>query len=528
MAEPSASMDVPARTPGSPGGEPKPLAATARPRLRGVRAGLRALRRQGGPAQPRARPLPRRRAQVAPAPRGGGGDRRAPRARRVLAHQDRAQAAAQVRHRRHLHGRRRGDHPVDGAGAAPPPGAGRRPGLGAHHQGVRRLQQQGEGGRRARRDRHHPLRRRHRPERRPVHRRAGQRRPRPGRADPGQAEPRPRQGHVRRGPQLPGQPGGGAGHLRRRHRRSRLRQGQRRAEPRRGEDLARQPRLHPHLLPHRRRGHHPVHRPRPDGGGQLHGAGALRHRPGPPQDARPRRHRRGRRGQAEGGDERRGPRRRLPRGEVRRPGEPGPLQPQQRLGRDHLLGRDRRRQPGDQAAPRHDRDRRHPHRRGQGRHPGAQRRAPLQAGPARRQGRQEDRARAAARARRPQGPPLRRDERGARRREGGDARGRRRHHRRHQHGAEDGPRRRQAGRGRERRPEQEEGALRSGRGRPTGPARTGARAVPCPTSSCPWRTSARTTSPRRSPSTPCAASTSASTAASSWPSSGRAARARAR
>ena len=92
-------------------------------------------------------------AQVAQAARRLPGDRGARRRRRRVARKDATAAALSVPAREDDARGRVRDGAVDRAGEAAHRGAGRRAGVGARHEGVRRLQQPREGRRRARRDR---------------------------------------------------------------------------------------------------------------------------------------------------------------------------------------------------------------------------------------------------------------------------------------------------------------------------------------------------------------------------------------
>ncbi len=116
-------------------------------------------------------------------------------------------------------------------------------GLGAGHQGVRRLQQPGEGGRPPRRDRPDPLRRRHRPE----PRRARQAKAAVAHAEAAARSRRSRRSTARRSSWTRAsarRPDSrrAQGTLRRRRRRPRLGQGERLAERRRAQVVADQPR----------------------------------------------------------------------------------------------------------------------------------------------------------------------------------------------------------------------------------------------------------------------------------------------
>ncbi len=195
----------------------------------------------------------------------------------------------------------------------------------------------------------------------------------------------------------------------------------------------REPRVHEDLLSGRRRGRDARDRSGCDGPVELPGRGPLRHRPGPSQDADPRRRRRGRRGQDRRRDGDGLRRRRVPRRDLPRQDLPGPVQPEQRLGRRHVLGGRRRRQPRREAPAGNDDDDHRAHARGARRQPATERRLPLSADAADGTGRQADPA--AARARAPEGAVARlgADERQARRREGRDADRVGRDHRRHLH-----------------------------------------------------------------------------------------------
>ncbi len=153
-----------------------------------------------------------------------------------------------------------------------------------------------------------------------------------------------------------------------------------------------QRRLHEDLLAGRRHRRHARHRSGRDGRRELPVACPLRHRAGPPEDARARGHRRSRRRQAAREDGGRGGRRCVPRRDLPRHRPAGALQPEHRRGRRHVLGGRRGRKPGGEAPSRHDRDRDDQDARGEGRLARSELGAPLQAHAASR-GRRRSRAR---------------------------------------------------------------------------------------------------------------------------------------
>ena len=207
--------------------------------------------------------------------------------------------------------RRRREGAGDGRRAAAPPGQRRRAGQRARHAGPRRLQLGREEGRRPRRDRSHPSTARR-------SRRRRRRSPRSARnLESAKAQrSRPRAGRVRAHAASSSQQ-----NLASQGRRSTRRRGSydvAQAQVDRGERADRRASRRSSQQSQTNVGYTKIyspvdgvvvtraHRSGRDGRRELPGAGPLRHRAGPPQDARPRRRRRGRRRQAQGEDGGRG------------------------------------------------------------------------------------------------------------------------------------------------------------------------------------------------------------------------------
>ncbi len=186
---------------------------------------------------------------------------------------------------------------------------------------------------------------------------------------------------LRQGPHLDRGDGRRRGELPQRQERPRLRRGQ----PGPGQEHARpeqgRPRIRRHQGAGRRGRHHPEGQHRPDPPVELPGPGPVPGGHRPDQDEgrvqrRRVRHRQGQ-GRAEGPVHGRS----LPHRELQRHRPAGPLLARDRPERRHVHDDRQRREPREEAPPRHDGDGVHHRRRGQERPPGPQRRPPVHAHP---------------------------------------------------------------------------------------------------------------------------------------------------